>query len=57
MSLTLLVLFGNISLIILLKDGTIKYFGEPIEECYANPITGFFRDGFCRTDEMDEGYT
>ena len=33
----------------------LNIFGEPIEECCANPITGFFRDGFCRTDEMDRG--
>ena len=33
----------------------LNIFGEPIEECCSNPITGFFRDGFCRTDEMDSG--
>ena len=30
-------------------------FDEPIEECCSNPITGFFRDGFCHTDEIDRG--
>ena len=30
-------------------------FGEDIEPCCENPITGFFRDGFCHTDERDEG--
>ena len=30
-------------------------FGEEIETCFENPITGFFRDGFCHTDERDEG--
>ena len=30
-------------------------FGEPIEECCTNPITGYFRDGFCRTDKYDRG--
>ena len=30
-------------------------FGEEIESCCQNPITGFFRDGFCHTDERDEG--
>ena len=29
--------------------------GEEIESCCENPITGFFRDGFCNTDERDEG--
>ena len=30
-------------------------FGETIRICCENPITGFFRDGFCHTDERDEG--
>ena len=30
-------------------------FGEPIEECCSNPITGYFRDGFCRTSKYDQG--
>ncbi|MCH8317192.1 MAG: DUF2237 domain-containing protein [Bacteroidetes bacterium] len=30
-------------------------FGEPIIECSSDPITGFFRDGCCNTDENDEG--
>ena len=30
-------------------------FGEDIESCCENPITGFFRDGFCHTDERDVG--
>jgi len=30
-------------------------FGETIRTCCENPITGFFRDGFCHTDERDEG--
>ena len=30
-------------------------FGEPIDECCSNPITGYFRDGFCHTDKMDRG--
>jgi uncharacterized protein (DUF2237 family) len=30
-------------------------FGEEIESCCESPITGFFRDGFCHTDERDEG--
>lgn len=33
----------------------INVFGEPIEECCSNPITGYFRDGFCRTDKYDRG--
>ena len=30
-------------------------FDEPIEECCSNPITGYFRDGFCHTDTLDRG--
>tara|TARA_B100000700_G_C14897226_1_gene785617 strand:+ start:481 stop:855 length:375 start_codon:yes stop_codon:yes gene_type:complete len=30
-------------------------FGEPIELCGENPITGFFRDGSCKTDDNDQG--
>ena len=30
-------------------------FGEPLESCCLDPKTGYFRDGFCRTDESDYG--
>ena len=30
-------------------------FDEVIEECCSNPITGFFRNGFCHIDELDRG--
>ena len=30
-------------------------FGEPLKSCCKNPLTGYFRDGFCRTDEKDFG--
>ena len=30
-------------------------FGEPLKLCCKNPITGFYRDGFCRTDNSDFG--
>ena len=30
-------------------------FNEDIEECCTNPITGFYRDGFCNTDQLDLG--
>ncbi len=29
--------------------------GGNLEPCCTNPMTGFFRDGFCRTDEHDYG--
>jgi hypothetical protein len=30
-------------------------FGEELIECCINPITGYFRDGFCRTSDYDRG--
>ena len=30
-------------------------FGEPLVPCSFNPLTGFFRDGCCKTDEEDIG--
>ena len=30
-------------------------FGEELKPCCFNPLTGFYRDGFCRTDEEDFG--
>ena len=30
-------------------------FGEPLKVCCKSPITGYFRDGFCRTITQDTG--
>lgn len=30
-------------------------FGEPLIECSSKPLTGFFRDGCCKTDDQDAG--
>ena len=30
-------------------------FGEKLEICSTNPMTGFFRDGCCNTGQMDTG--
>lgn len=30
-------------------------FGKELVHCCLSPITGFFRDGFCRTDKTDHG--
>ena len=30
-------------------------FGEELIPCCLNPITGYFRDGFCRTEDSDYG--
>ncbi|AEG31119.1 DUF2237 family protein [Thiomicrospira cyclica] len=29
--------------------------GEPLQTCSHMPLTGFYRDGLCRTDEHDRG--
>lgn len=29
--------------------------GEPLEPCGVDPVTGWFRDGSCRTDADDRG--
>ena len=33
----------------------LNVLGEPLESCCTSPMTGFFRDGFCRTGPMDLG--
>ena len=38
-----------------MKIQQINVYGDSIEECCSSPITGFYRDGFCRTDELDRG--
>ena len=38
-----------------MKIQQVNIFDEPIEECCSNPITGFYRDGFCHTDNLDHG--
>ena len=30
-------------------------FGETLENCSLNPLTGWYRDGCCNTDENDRG--
>lgn len=30
-------------------------FGEPLVPCSFDPLTGYFRDGCCKTDESDVG--
>jgi uncharacterized protein (DUF2237 family) len=37
------------------KFNSVNVFGEPLIACSAEPITGFFRDGCCNTNEQDEG--
>ena len=29
--------------------------GTPLQLCCSNPVTGYFRDGYCKTDATDTG--
>ena len=31
--------------------------GEQLEDCSFDPLTGWYRDGCCNTDENDHGVT
>lgn len=33
----------------------LNVFGEPLQLCSVNPLTGFFRNGNCITGPLDEG--
>ena len=33
----------------------LNVFGQPLISCSTNPMTGFFRDGCCNTNEEDLG--
>ena len=36
-------------------DESLNVFGEPLESCGEDPMTGFFRDGCCNTSAQDAG--
>jgi uncharacterized protein (DUF2237 family) len=33
----------------------LNVLGSELEPCGVDPLTGFFRDGYCNTDERDHG--
>ena len=37
------------------KEVVLNVFGEPLIPCSFDPLTGFFRDGCCKTNEEDAG--
>ena len=37
------------------SDGPLNVLGEPLVICGCEPMTGWFRDGTCRTDPADLG--
>ena len=36
-------------------DESINVLGEPLAVCGEDPVTGFFRDGCCNTNDQDVG--
>lgn len=36
-------------------DITLNVLGQPLVPCSFDPLTGFFRDGCCKTNEQDAG--
>jgi uncharacterized protein (DUF2237 family) len=38
-----------------MKKKILNVFGMPLEHCCYDPMTGYFRDGFCRTMDADTG--
>ena len=36
-------------------DESLNVFGEPLEPCGTDPVTGFFRDNCCNTSDDDLG--
>ena len=37
------------------QDASLNVLGEPLKVCNCNPFTGWYRDGFCKTDSSDIG--
>jgi hypothetical protein len=38
-----------------MKEKSLNVFGMPLAPCCYDPMTGYFRDGLCRTDDTDTG--
>ena len=36
-------------------DSAVNILGSALEPCCFDPMTGFFRDGFCKTNHLDTG--
>lgn len=36
-------------------DTSLNVYGEPLDLCSEEPLTGFFRDGCCNTSDQDLG--
>lgn len=38
-----------------LDDSAVNILGSALKPCCFEPMTGFFRDGFCKTNHLDTG--
>lgn len=38
-----------------MSTSALNVLGRPLEPCGTDPLTGYFRDGCCRTDASDRG--
>ena len=47
---------GEVAVVEMLKiEASVNVFDEPLISCCENPMTGFFRDGCCNTNQQDFG--
>lgn len=37
------------------RDPSLNVLGQPLQSCSTDPMTGFFRNGCCDTNDMDRG--
>ena len=37
------------------KESPLNVLGEPLQSCCTDPMTGYYRDGYCNTDASDLG--
>lgn len=38
-----------------MQTGALNVLGTPLVPCSYDPLTGYYRDGCCNTDEQDQG--
>jgi uncharacterized protein (DUF2237 family) len=46
---------GNVAVAEIQIDESLNVFDEPLLPCSEDPVTGFFRDGCCNTNDQDLG--
>lgn len=39
----------------MIKEKAKNILGTELQPCCTDPVTGFFRDGYCNTNQMDQG--